>query len=871
MRHLIVILCMIFCIPCSAKDITYNINDLFSISVSDLLELRKDSDAYTRFLKDTLHYKGVASLVFQQNKLSVKDKNALKRYCRILIMTDNNGHGEYPPCNDSAFSSPDLDELISLADQELALGQSYAINPSASIEKNDRGISYIRVHYIRTGPEGDVCVNMCFFFNYNSAAKIIFSYRQSEAAIWKEAVENAINSIEWFTPFRTENIEVGYEIPETATANDNKTDLLVGIIIGVVCTLLVVVLIALVKSHNKKTAHDKVVATIINIEQESNEKHIVKAQKLIEKAKKVIPPTDNELRAKLAACQESLDEKVKLTQKQIYDSILEDKKASSKADIEKAETVLKRVQVGIDISEMPERTRSALKQQAERQEKEYTEGVVADTTLSYVAYDEPISIQETSNNYTKVIFPKRGNVVFPYRRRKVALRGYTEGLFQQKLTKALCGFTGYKVIGDASILPHGGYHPYEPDIAIVEQSPSRGIRIDIEIDEPYSGYDKSPIHYIGCGDEFRDANMVNLGWIVIRFSEKQIFLESAACVAFVKHVISLLDSTIEELPCVYPSNDKRWTFVEAQLMAARQYRERMLNHQFGRLETDELNKGDITLTNIEQEAASKVPLLSFCSDKQANIDNSCDTFSQDSQLAFIPEEHVYVFRGTVEFRSVSSVVSSFFSPFDTQRWSEHVARKEGRNRLEVIEEWDAKGTESREIGTFLHAQIEAYLMHRTVENSTIFRYNGEFVNIDKEVSIEREIQYFKQFMAENVIQPFRAEWHICDESYKIAGTIDLLCKNGQKYDIYDWKRSRKALPNQDVWQYGINGLEGIPDIKFYHYALQQNLYKYILERNYGITIGSMYLVVLHPIYSNYQKIKVPEMASELNIILKSLN
>ena len=68
----------------------------------------------------------------------------------------------------------------------------------------------------------------------------------------------------------------------------------------------------------------------------------------------------------------------------------------------------------------------------------------------------------------------------------------------------------------------------------------------------------------------------------------------------------------------------------------------------------------------------------------------------------------------------------------------------------------------------------------------------------------------------------------------------------------------------------MNGLEHVPDISFYKYALQQNLYKYILENNYGVKINKMYLVVLHPEYGRYVKYEVPRIDKEISIILNSL-
>ena len=120
----------------------------------------------------------------------------------------------------------------------------------------------------------------------------------------------------------------------------------------------------------------------------------------------------------------------------------------------------------------------------------------------------------------------------------------------------------------------------------------------------------------------------------------------------------------------------------------------------------------------------------------------------------------------------------------------------------------------------------------------------------------------------NPICPFRTEWHIFDLEYRIAGTIDLLCRKGATFEIYDWKRSKKASPDEKVWRFGINKMSHIPDISFYHYALQQNIYKYILETNYGIFVSNMYIVVLHPEFGSYKKYQIPDMKKEVKTVLQ---
>jgi ATP-dependent exoDNAse (exonuclease V) beta subunit len=199
-----------------------------------------------------------------------------------------------------------------------------------------------------------------------------------------------------------------------------------------------------------------------------------------------------------------------------------------------------------------------------------------------------------------------------------------------------------------------------------------------------------------------------------------------------------------------------------------------------------------------------------------------------------------------------------------------VASREGVSQIEIMERWDAAGKESRDIGTFMHAQIERVLHHENPFLMKHFEYTGQYININTDISIKTELKYFQEFMKDNKIHPYRSEWRIYDEVHEIAGTIDLLCQNGQNYEIYDWKRSRKAQPDETIWAYGKNGLEHIPDISFYHYALQQNLYKYILEKNYGIHVSKMHIVIFHPNYDSYKLYEIPHMNKEVLLILSRI-
>lgn len=489
-----------------------------------------------------------------------------------------------------------------------------------------------------------------------------------------------------------------------------------------------------------------------------------------------------------------------------------------------------------------------------------------------VGYDEvPIYSNIPSNTYPAIRFPEKGCIVFPHRTGKQFRRGYTEQLFEDFIKSHLPN--SFSIIGNAKILLGDECRPYEPDIAIIASS-NKNIRIDIEIDEPYNGVTKEPTHFIGCGDEFRDLNIANAGWIVMRFTEEQVFCEKEKCLNEIYRLLWSLDSEYVFNILDFNKNIKLdsksfWTELDAKMMAANNFRESYLHHTFSTEEVEFSKHTNLKQTKEEKELAKQIKSIpQLCTQKQTNIDNTKLSFPQDEDIEFFAKEHIYVYKKFIQLKTVSDIISMFFRKFDSIDWSRKKALENGISQICQLEEWDSKGAESREVGTYLHEQIHKYLVRETPDFTYHFQYNGEEVHVDKMVDISREYTYFKKFLNEENIVPFRTEWQIFDPALRIAGTIDFLGRNGSGFDLYDWKRSDKIDRNATVWNYGINGLESVPDTRYYHYCLQLNMYKYILEKNYNIAINKMYLVVLHPVYNTYQKIEVPSMGKAVHSIVE---
>lgn len=122
--------------------------------------------------------------------------------------------------------------------------------------------------------------------------------------------------------------------------------------------------------------------------------------------------------------------------------------------------------------------------------------------------------------------------------------------------------------------------------------------------------------------------------------------------------------------------------------------------------------------------------------------------------------------------------------------------------------------------------------------------------------------------------PYRTEWCVWYEEYQLAGSIDMIFENPDgTLQIYDWKRVNKDLspghPNPRFPKYGIiAGLEDMVDNAFWHYALQLNMYKHILETKYGKKVTALYLLCLHPTHSEYLRVHVPFIPGAIDCVLR---
>jgi ATP-dependent exoDNAse (exonuclease V) beta subunit len=141
-------------------------------------------------------------------------------------------------------------------------------------------------------------------------------------------------------------------------------------------------------------------------------------------------------------------------------------------------------------------------------------------------------------------------------------------------------------------------------------------------------------------------------------------------------------------------------------------------------------------------------------------------------------------------------------------------------------------------------------------------------NREKHEFTSIEWKYFINFVRDNPeLKPYRTEWTVYHEDVKISGSIDMIYENPDgTLSIYDWKRAKLITRINNFNKFALPPqICHLPDSNFWHYALQLNTYKAIIEQKYGKIVKNLFLVRLHPDSEekNYELIELPDLSTEI--------
>lgn len=254
---------------------------------------------------------------------------------------------------------------------------------------------------------------------------------------------------------------------------------------------------------------------------------------------------------------------------------------------------------------------------------------------------------------------------------------------------------------------------------------------------------------------------------------------------------------------------------------------------------------------------------------------------RDTLIKFYKRGHKYEIScdPKSKYTSVTTWNHTHFPKFDADAVIQNIFKSKawgpehkywGMSVDEIKASWKSNGEIVSGAGTNLHERIENFMNDKRFKFEYRQKELYEIYTCDNKKKVDEQVEweYFLQFVKDHPeFKPYRTEWMIFDEDLKLAGSIDMVYENTDgTLSIYDWKRS-KDISKINTWnKFACNPLIcHMPDTNFWHYALQLNTYKAILERKYEKTVTKLCLVRLHPDNQNqtYELLDVPILTKEI--------
>jgi ATP-dependent exoDNAse (exonuclease V) beta subunit len=265
---------------------------------------------------------------------------------------------------------------------------------------------------------------------------------------------------------------------------------------------------------------------------------------------------------------------------------------------------------------------------------------------------------------------------------------------------------------------------------------------------------------------------------------------------------------------------------------------------------------------------------------------------RDKNISFQEEGHKYTIFSDPDskYTSTTTWIHSHFPHFDADKVIKRMMKGKnwnpdnkywGMTADQIKQLWSDNGSSVSGAGTEMHFNIECFMNNPTLSHpythaDLLADYNNMFKKELKEKLAQSqtpEWKFFLKYIEDHPdMKPYRTEWTIYDEDIKLTGSIDMVYeKPDGTLAIYDWKRSKDITRVNNFNEYALTPcISHMPNSNFWHYSLQLNIYKQVLQRKYGKQVSELCLVRLHPdaTEETYELISVPDLSKDVDELFK---
>tara|TARA_Y100001937_G_scaffold108845_1_gene152888 strand:+ start:4932 stop:5783 length:852 start_codon:yes stop_codon:yes gene_type:complete len=221
----------------------------------------------------------------------------------------------------------------------------------------------------------------------------------------------------------------------------------------------------------------------------------------------------------------------------------------------------------------------------------------------------------------------------------------------------------------------------------------------------------------------------------------------------------------------------------------------------------------------------------------------------DPNFLFDEPTHVYSLKDQPELKltSATTFIHNYFAPFDREKIAskliQNVPKYQGCTKEDLFKDWEQSGIS----GTNVHNSLEHFILEYSENGSADYENSLQKCCV---TDIERKkARHGMDWLGDNIFGKdhlkLYPEVRVVTRDWKIAGMIDLLVHDTKKdeYTILDWKTNKRISKKSYGGTVGSRECTAdLEDCNFTHYTLQLSLYRYILEREYGLKVNKHALI-----------------------------
>ncbi len=236
-------------------------------------------------------------------------------------------------------------------------------------------------------------------------------------------------------------------------------------------------------------------------------------------------------------------------------------------------------------------------------------------------------------------------------------------------------------------------------------------------------------------------------------------------------------------------------------------------------------------------------------------------------FVFFEKDHHYEYKDKRVGISATRLIEDYTQPFNAEEVASRVASKEGRDVLDVLNEWKIKNEQACLKGSYAHEYVQNIFANRNILEDTkqlLEGYKNALEKIKKQGN-----NFYRDF--KDKFEHLSDEFIIGSSEYDIASAIDHLFINKLTGGLVmiDYKTNTDIHKNEKYAKKMKVPLQHLRDTTLNHYAIQLSIYKYILEKYTSLKLEDMFIVWFSEMNDNYQIIEVPYLKDEVIKILEN--